>query len=228
MWVCCGLAALPALAGENFGGLRGLEVRFLEPASGSRFAPGDDVLIRWTGAPPASEVELLLSVDGGRSFPVRLTHELEGNATSYRWRVPRLPAAGARLALRGKIEGEEVEVGWSAPFSIETPPKSSSLSTREGEGAIRTVRGELWWVDRAIAGSEGEPPPLSGLESSPEEPAYHPARGESILADPAVPDGLGRPAAASRGHEPPRLAATPSEANPRPLARVPRPRPLRI
>lgn len=71
---------------------------------------GEVVELRWHGLPAeVEEMELLLSLDGGRSFHVRLTPELEGHTNAFRWHVPDLPAEQARLLLRiGDEEGERV------------------------------------------------------------------------------------------------------------------------
>ena len=71
---------------------------------------GEAIELRWHGLPgEVEEMELLLSLDGGRSFHVRLTPELEGHTNAFRWRVPDLPTGQARLMLRiGDEEGERV------------------------------------------------------------------------------------------------------------------------
>ena len=69
---------------------------------------GQSVELRWSALPAdVEELELVLSLDGGRTYPVRVSPELEAREGGYRWRVPDLPAARARLMLRmGGEEGE--------------------------------------------------------------------------------------------------------------------------
>src|SRR5262245_32960283 len=69
---------------------------------------GDVVTLAWSGVPDgAREVEVLLSVDGGAHFPLRVTAELDVHRGRAMWRVPNLPAESARLRLRfGTLEGE--------------------------------------------------------------------------------------------------------------------------
>jgi len=62
---------------------------------------GQVVTLRWSGLPAdVAEVEIVLSLDGGRSYHVRVSPELEAREGGYRWRVPDLPAIRARLLLR--------------------------------------------------------------------------------------------------------------------------------
>ncbi len=215
--VCLWFAALPAL---------GAGVEFVHPGAGSTLAAGDEVVVRWAGAPAAAEeMELLLSVDGGRHFAVRLTHELSGEATSYLWRVPELPAGAARLTLRANLDGREVEVGESASFAIGAIRAGADFAGPDG--SIRFVRGEFWWLDQTVAGSETDGPALAGLDPLPAEPRVLPAAGESMLAEPLSPEGAPRPAAGSKA-VPIVHSASLHSATPRPVTGATCSSPLRI
>jgi len=69
---------------------------------------GQSVELCWSAVPAdVEELEIVLSLDGGGSYHVRVSPELEAIEREYRWRVPDLPAAHARLMLRmGGEEGE--------------------------------------------------------------------------------------------------------------------------
>jgi len=54
----------------------------------------------------SDEGELVLSLDGGRTFPIRVTADIEPGHRRAEWRVPALPAAHARLAIRFGREDE--------------------------------------------------------------------------------------------------------------------------
>jgi hypothetical protein len=216
LFACLWLSALPAL---------GQGVRFVQPLAGTTLAVGDEVVVRWSGAPAdAEEMELLLSVDG-RRFAIRLTEEMEGDATTYLWRVPRLPTGAARLALRANLDGREVEVGESAPFAIAASPPSTEADGPTG--SIRFLRGELWWLESTIAGSEDDRIALAGLDPLPPEPRFLPAAGESMLADLRSPEGAPRPAACLTSF-PVLHSASGRRASTRPSARTPLLSPLRI
>ena len=86
-----------------------------DPATASLEVPavvtaGQTVVLRWSALPArVEELEIVLSLDGGSSYHVRVSPELEGREREYRWRVPDLPTRHARLMLRmGGEEGEQV------------------------------------------------------------------------------------------------------------------------
>lgn len=191
--------------------------------AGTTLASGDEVAVQWTDAPAlAREMELMLSVDGGRRFAVRLTRDMNPEARSYRWRVPRLPTRAARLALRVNLDGREVEVGTSAPFAIEAGPESDELA-----GSIRFLRGEFWWLERAVAGSEGAHPSLAGLHAPSPRSQVLPSAGEEMLANLRPPEVAPRPEAEVTPVVPRQFAATRRPASQHPV-RTPLLCPLRI
>ena len=90
--------------------------QFVSPAQGERLAPGAIVEVRWPSLCSAprereiDEMELVLSLDGGQSFPVRVTPDMRPCATRLLWKVPALPTAHARLGVRiGSDERSETE-----------------------------------------------------------------------------------------------------------------------
>lgn len=101
------LSLLLAWAGAS---LAAVPSRFLRPAAGERLEPGASIEVSWelgTGRSGAfDEMELVLSLDGGRTFPLRLTRDLSPESDRLTWRVPALPAGRARLALRGGSDEE--------------------------------------------------------------------------------------------------------------------------
>ncbi len=114
--VLCRLAAAVAAIGVLASAPALAEVRFLSPGSGEALSPGTIVEVRWTSLCGAAregrldESELVLSLDGGRTFPVRVSPELRACASRFLWKVPALPADHARLALRaGAEERDETE-----------------------------------------------------------------------------------------------------------------------
>ena len=118
------------------------------------------------GATPGDveEFELLLSLDDGRTWPVRASRELEAGGRVIRWRVPNLPAANARLRLRFARDEREVEGPASAPFRI---------VGGEGPQELRTFHEGNWWegLESSPAGSRpemdpGEVPMLSSATAA--------------------------------------------------------------
>ena len=80
---------------------------------------GSEVTIRWDATLSScarsflGEQEINLSVDGGRTFPYRITPRLTYGERTYTWRVPNLPTDEAVLDLRYGCEDQpgECEAG---------------------------------------------------------------------------------------------------------------------
>ncbi len=120
---------------------------FPAPAPGESLSPGAIVELRWSpigrgaGALEVDEAEIVLSLDGGTTFPIRVSPELRPGASRYLWKVPSLPTAHARLALRSGVDGQkptETLALVGAEFRI----------LREPDGRVEALRrhaGE-WWT----------------------------------------------------------------------------------
>jgi hypothetical protein len=170
------LAALLGLAASAVARAAAQTSGFLAPAGGERFAAGSVVTVRW--ALPArtaerDEAELVLSLDGGMTFPIRLTARMPRDGSAVRWRVPALATTKGRLALRvgeeGRPETERIEAV-SEPFSLVADGAA-------GEGEL--VRGATeWWTRQALSdiGAEdllseslhGQPDRIVRVEEHPE------------------------------------------------------------
>jgi hypothetical protein len=122
---------------------------FAAPAPGASLTGGSVAETRWRleaeEIGDADEAELVLSLDGGRTFPVRVSSELSPRAASYRWRVPSLPTHDARLALRVGFDraGErERIVVISGEFAIAAEaPEVGTLAHGASE----------WWTEQALS-----------------------------------------------------------------------------
>ena len=103
---------------------------------------GQTVVLELGAAPlDVDEMEILLSLDDGRSFPVRVTREIEPGARVVRWTVPALATSSARLRVRfGEHEGgareHETWGPMSAPFAIVTHGERTDLHLFHENG---------WW-----------------------------------------------------------------------------------
>ena len=87
--------------------------------AGETLRAGDLATLRLASDEGTEEMEVLLSLDGGRSFQLRVTREMPHGAREVTWRVPNLPTTRARLALRARGEdGEEVIRSISDEFTI--------------------------------------------------------------------------------------------------------------
>jgi hypothetical protein len=109
--------------------------------------PGSSVELRWSpacepkGDRDTDEAELVLSLDGGITFPIRVSGEISPHASRFQWRVPALPSSSARLGLRtgdgGWEQMERIDV-LSAPFAILPDP--------DGRPEQLYSRGAEWWT----------------------------------------------------------------------------------
>src|SRR5215471_18068604 len=70
-----------------------LAVRLLAPAAHAEVDPGSTVLLAWESAGTPADVEeweAFLSVDGGRTYPIRITPHLDASIHAFPWNVPLL------------------------------------------------------------------------------------------------------------------------------------------
>jgi hypothetical protein len=80
---------------------------------------GQTIELRWPGLPrDFDELEILLSIDDGRTFPIRVSPELEAREGRYVWHVPNLASGTARLRVRANLDGAEREFEPSQAFTI--------------------------------------------------------------------------------------------------------------
>lgn len=105
------------------------------------------------GVPPAGadEWEAFLSIDDGRSFPVRITPHLPIAERSFAWTVPPLPTASARIRFRFGVGGVEMERGAPDRFAIGFSERAASFSGSESALRSSPAPGEeetFAWVER--------------------------------------------------------------------------------
>lgn len=181
------------------------------PAASSEIRAGSvETALLEIAAAGVGERELILSLDGGRTFPVRLTREIEPDEGSVSWRVPALPSEHAVLALREGGDGSEEEiVAVSAEFTIFQGPglpaeelrfQNGEWKTREadpgGAGLPTSSLGEAVperWKPLEEAADTFEEPvrALAGSPDSPGVPAGCPA--PALAPDRSLPrSGISR------------------------------------
>jgi hypothetical protein len=136
----------------------------LRLAGAADAAPGQIMTVAWPALADkdVDEMELVLSLDGGRTWPIRITGDLSPEATCTSFRVPSLPADEAVIALRAGREGEresEEILAESATFLIRVP----ALAVGEN---LRQIRGE-WRTVEAANGQNADGPLLPGLIGPP-------------------------------------------------------------
>lgn len=137
-------------------------VRLVAPQTGARLAAGSMADLEWAPAaeidfPEVEEWEAFLSLDGGATFPVRITPHLDQDVRRIRWQVPPFPGQDARILLRfGDEQHPETAVELPTRFSIaESPgglPFSASRSATRGEPALPGHAGVVAWVEGSRRG----------------------------------------------------------------------------
>jgi hypothetical protein len=130
------------------------------------------------GIPPAGaeEWEAFLSVDGGRTFPIRITPHLPIAESSFAWTVPDLPTPAARIRLRFGVGGVERERVSPDRFAIGLAPGTAPVLGAGASPGNSPAPGEedtLVWVERrggrvvlVAAGSAGGMAPESRWNAS--------------------------------------------------------------
>src|SRR5262245_28283198 len=119
-WVVPSLVCLLALGGR--GGAAGASPRESEPRltlPGTRVVrPGQWIDLRWSEADSISELEILLSRDGGRHYVECISPQLDPRRCHYTWRVPEIGKGELRMRIRFNRRGQEIEGAPSAPLMV--------------------------------------------------------------------------------------------------------------
>jgi len=88
----------------------GYSARLISPTAGQVLYPGQKVRVEWRAVlPPMNlagcEMEVWLSLDGGRTFQSCITPILDPKAQFFYWTVPNIPTNAAVLDIRFGCEG---------------------------------------------------------------------------------------------------------------------------
>jgi hypothetical protein len=133
------------------------------PQAGAELTAGSLATVGWENPPPdAEEWEAFLSLDGGRTYPMRITPHLDLSIRRFSFKVPEFPTRDARILLRFGDERREVVVETPQRFAIhpgavflETGSWAASLRTApsRGEEARPGDPGVVVWIEGARDGS---------------------------------------------------------------------------
>jgi hypothetical protein len=79
--------------------------KLISPRLGQVLYPGEQFRIEWAAALPKTnaggcEMELFLSLDGGRTFTICITPQVAPNTRYFDWTVPNTPTNAAVLDIR--------------------------------------------------------------------------------------------------------------------------------
>lgn len=178
--------------------------RLLAPAHGEELTAGTDAVVDWEGLalpPHVVEWEAFLSVDGGKTWPLRITPHLDIAIRRFTFRVPDLPTREARLMLRFGDERREVGVETPVQFAIRPGRSAGMLPPRRafsrGERPREGQLGVAYWVEGSRQGGHlravvalTPPDSVSGVRPVrvPWLPLVYPASGRYDLPPPGAED----------------------------------------
>jgi len=169
-------------------------VRLLAPGEGAVLAAGSMATLEW--APEAAlerqgrsegweEWEAFLSLDGGATYPVRITPHLDRDLRQVRFKVPSLPTANGRLLLR--VGDERRETAFELPQRFAISAAAPGMLGMEGSALDLTRK--VW--RRGEPARPGEPGVLAWVEGTRQGGSLR----EVVAAEPArVLPGLSLPA----------------------------------
>ena len=100
----------------------------ISPHAGQVLHAGEVVRVQWKPAIPYTwpsycELELWLSLDGGRTYTLPILPSVDPNTTFFYWTVPNTPTNSAVLQIRFGCEPAQPETFWpqtASPFVIAT------------------------------------------------------------------------------------------------------------
>jgi hypothetical protein len=158
---CFLLAFIPA----GLAGAADAPLRLVAPQAGATLVAGATAELAWEPLEPLSgteEWEAFLSLDGGATYPVRITPHLDRSLRRIDWQVPPVPTADARILVRLGDERRETAVELPQRFSIavspallrtaETTLALSRQSPVRGEPALPGHAGVVVWTEGTRSG----------------------------------------------------------------------------
>jgi hypothetical protein len=93
------------------------EPRLILPGS-HEVQAGQLVALEWTAADDVTELEILLSLDGGRTYPIWVSPRLSPRNCRFVWRVPPCGGRSLRMRIRFQRDGREIEGAPSASIAV--------------------------------------------------------------------------------------------------------------
>jgi hypothetical protein len=174
----------------------------IEPRDGTELPAGGITGLRWIWRTdgedvsrytrehvgPIEEWEVFLSLDGGVTYPIRLTPHLDARHTEVLIEWPRIASDDARLMLRVGIERRELAVAWPQRFRLafhggeRLIERLSEFVLREGRGEAplagapgvliwregpRDASGSAWWCTAREATIQDNDPVFAAPVDSP-------------------------------------------------------------
>jgi hypothetical protein len=113
------------------------------PWKASAAIAGNRLNVFWDSCPSgAREWEAFLSLDGGRSFPLRVTPHLSTTIRAFSWPIPWVVAENAKLRIRFGDGSSDREYDVPGEWSLVPSRDSRPLSPESRDFAANPARGE--------------------------------------------------------------------------------------
>jgi len=151
-----------ASGGKRHVRLLSAPVALTSPLASERLTAGESTVLSWVPLadlghhPWLEEWEAFLSLDGGATYPVRLTPHLDLERRSFAVEIPGFATRQARLMLRFGDENREVEFEFPDLFEIlparDSPLEPANLARGRGESARAGEVGVTIWMEGGRAG----------------------------------------------------------------------------
>lgn len=99
------LSAIPQLVNTSSAGSGAYSARLISPTARQVLYPGQVIRVEWRSVLPninlgACEMEVWLSLDGGRTFTTLISPWMDPKAQYFYWTVPNMPTNAAVLDVR--------------------------------------------------------------------------------------------------------------------------------
>jgi hypothetical protein len=138
-------------------------VRLVSPQAGATLTGGSTVELEWAPYAEighAEEWEAFLSLNDGKTYPIRITPHLDLDLHRIRWQVPDIPTSAARLLLRFGDERENERIlKLPQRFAIVQSPLQpladfsfARVAPTRGEPALPGHGGVVSWVEGSRRG----------------------------------------------------------------------------
>lgn len=174
-------------------------IRLVTPRAGVALAAGSTAEIEWApvagfaGLPKSEEWEAFLSVDGGATYPMRITPHLDSDLRRFHFQVPPVPTANARILLRFGDERRETAVELPEQFAIQAAPagvleetfQGSRMAFALGEPALPGHSGVVSWIEGTRRGGGLRQVVAAEAPSLQAQPSLCETHAESAVLDTA-------------------------------------------
>ena len=126
--IAVALTLAPQFVNTSSAAGSGYSARLISPTAGQVVYPGQKVRVEWTSVLPpinlgACEMEVWLSLDGGRTFTTEISPWLDPRAQYFYWIVPNTPSNAAVMDVRFGCEPGYPESYSPQPASTFVIPK---------------------------------------------------------------------------------------------------------